>query len=145
MNNKTVLIPIIVIVLGVGYWFYSQPTATPSTNQAQVQTNTENSNSTQNPPAPTDNVQTIIVTGKNFSFEPAKLNITQGTKVKIILKNIEGFHDLKIDEYNVATKQISAGAESEFQFLADKTGTFEYYCSVGTHRAMGMVGKLIVE
>ena len=31
------------------------------------------------------------------------------------------------------------------EFTVDKTGTFEYYCSVGQHRANGMVGNLIVE
>lgn len=30
-------------------------------------------------------------------------------------------------------------------FVADETGTFEYYCSVGNHRGQGMIGKLIVE
>jgi plastocyanin len=29
--------------------------------------------------------------------------------------------------------------------VADKKGTFEYYCSVGQHRALGMKGKLVVE
>jgi uncharacterized cupredoxin-like copper-binding protein len=31
------------------------------------------------------------------------------------------------------------------QFVADKTGTFEFYCSVGNHRQMGMVGTLVVQ
>jgi len=31
------------------------------------------------------------------------------------------------------------------EFTADTPGEFEYYCSVGQHRANGQVGKLIVE
>ena len=42
--------------------------------------------------------------------------------------------------YRKATGQID-----EVEFVVDKAGTFEYYCSVGNHRQMGMVGKLIVE
>lgn len=144
MSNKYLLILIIVLVLGGGYWLYNKPTA-ESPTQNQIQTSPAPQKTNPNQPAFADNVQTIVVTAKNFSFEPANINVKKGAKVKIILKNVEGFHDLKIDEYNVATKQINAGVESEFQFVADKTGTFEYYCSVGKHRAMGMIGKLVVE
>ena len=31
------------------------------------------------------------------------------------------------------------------EFTADKVGSFEYYCSVGSHRSMGMKGVLKVE
>ena len=34
---------------------------------------------------------------------------------------------------------------TEVQFIADKAGTFEYYCFVGNHRQMGMVGTLTVK
>ena len=50
-----------------------------------------------------------------------------------------------IDEFGVRTKQITAGQTDEINFTADKVGTFEYYCSVGKHRALGMKGNLIVE
>jgi len=40
---------------------------------------------------------------------------------------------------------VTPGTPTSVTFVADKTGTFEYYCSVGNHRAQGMVGKLIVE
>jgi plastocyanin len=29
--------------------------------------------------------------------------------------------------------------------VADKNGSYEYYCSVGNHRASGMVGVITVE
>ena len=40
---------------------------------------------------------------------------------------------------------ITQGKEAVVQFLADKTGTFQYYCSVGKHRSMGMWGTIIVQ
>jgi nitrite reductase (NO-forming) len=64
--------------------------------------------------------------------------------VKIVLVNKGGIHDLVIDGFNVRTPQIGDGKSAEVTFVVDKTGTFEYYCSVGNHRQMGMVGKLIV-
>ena len=44
-----------------------------------------------------------------------------------------------------ALEKINGGETDSIEFVADKVGTFEYYCSVGQHRSMGMVGKLTVE
>ena len=52
---------------------------------------------------------------------------------------------MKIDEFNAATERVSAGATTTVEFIADKKGTFEYYCTVGQHRANGMKGKFVVE
>lgn len=54
-------------------------------------------------------------------------------------------HDFVIDELNIRTKRIAGGESDSVTFTADKTGAFEYYCSVGNHREMGMKGRLIVE
>jgi plastocyanin len=89
-------------------------------------------------------VKELTVEGNNFSFVPATLSVKKGDTVRITFKNTGGFHDLVIDEFDVATKQLQGGAEETVQFVAYKTGTFEYYCSVGSHRAMGMVGTLTV-
>lgn len=92
-----------------------------------------------------ENVMEVTVTGRNMSFDPKEIKVKKGQKVRVTFKNAQGFHDFVLDEFNVKTKQISAGQEEVVEFIADKTGTFEYYCSVGSHRQMGMTGKLIVE
>ena len=53
-------------------------------------------------------------------------------------------HDWKVDEFAVATKILSVGEEETIEFVASKAGTFEYYCSVGSHRANGMKGSLTI-
>jgi plastocyanin len=90
-------------------------------------------------------VKEFIVSGQNFSFTPSTITVKKGDKVKITFKNTLGFHDFKIDEYGLATKQMQAPFEEVLEFTADKEGSFEYYCSVGQHRAMGMKGTLVVE
>ena len=87
----------------------------------------------------------VEVTGKNFAFNPAEIRVKKGQKVIVKFSSEGGFHDFVIDEFNVATKQLQSGQSDTVEFTPDKTGTFEYYCSVGNHRQMGMVGKLIVE
>ena len=87
----------------------------------------------------------INIAGSNFSFDLTEIKVKKGEKVKIIFNNKEGFHDWVIDEFNARTPKLQSGQTAEVEFVADKTGSFEYYCSIGSHRAMGMKGKLIVE
>ena len=91
------------------------------------------------------NVKEFTISGQNFSFNPNKLSVKKGDRVKITFKNSDGFHDFVIDEFGAATKQTKAPTTEVLEFIADKVGTFEYYCSVGSHRSMGMVGTLTVE
>jgi|SRR3989344_3534285 len=95
-------------------------------------------------PAP-GQVKVFTVDAKNFSFSPAEIRVKKGDKVKIVLNNTGGFHDWVVDEFNARTKQVTGPATAEVEFTADKAGTFEFYCSVGQHRAMGMKGNLVVE
>ncbi len=86
----------------------------------------------------------ITTTAANFSFSPAEIRVKKGQTVTIRLKSAEGFHDIVLDEFGVKSVRVGAGAETSVTFVANKAGTFEYYCSIGSHRQMGMVGKLIV-
>lgn len=87
----------------------------------------------------------VDVTGTNYKFDPATITVKKGDTVKINFTAQGNMpHDFTIDEFNVATKQLTNASET-VQFVADKAGTFEYYCSVGNHRALGMVGKLVVQ
>ncbi|OGD33911.1 hypothetical protein A2988_00250 [Candidatus Azambacteria bacterium RIFCSPLOWO2_01_FULL_46_25] len=90
--------------------------------------------------------ETIMnVNGQNFSFAPSEIRVKKGEKVKVNFANAGGWpHDFVIDELNVRTPQVTVGESASVEFIADKAGTFEYYCSVGQHRQNGMKGKLIV-
>ena len=90
-------------------------------------------------------VKTFYLDARNFSFSQTEIKVEKGDKVKIVLTSADGFHDWVIDGFNAATSRVNTGQTAETEFVADQAGTFEYYCSVGTHRQIGMVGKLIVE
>jgi plastocyanin len=89
-------------------------------------------------------VKTFEVAGGAFYFKPNMLTVKEGDTVRIVFKNEGGMHDWALDEFNVRTPVIKSGESATVEFVANKVGTFEYYCSVGNHRAMGMVGKLVV-
>ena len=66
-----------------------------------------------------------------------KIIVTEGNLVQIHLineeKNQQGnpsMHNLNIDEFNVHTKDLSYFQTDSVTFLADKAGSFEYYCSI---------------
>jgi plastocyanin len=87
----------------------------------------------------------FTVTGKNFEFSMGEIKVKKGDTVTINFSSTDGFHDWVVDEFDAATERVNPGSDTSVIFVADKTGTFEYYCSVGTHRQLGMVGNLIVE
>ncbi len=156
---------IVVAVLGIGAWTLTRNSAapySPSPQSPQMEDTTRDRMATTTPDSSGDNsglnmnigvsstvhvssVKEFTVTGQNYSFTPSTLTVNKGDTVKITFKNADGFHDFRIDEFNVATNRISGGSEESVTFVADKTGTFEYYCSVANHRAMGMKGTLTVK
>ena len=86
------------------------------------------------------------VDGFNFWFSLSTIEVNAGDTVTINLKSTGWFHDWVIDEFNAATAQVSdSDGVTSVTFVADTAGTYEYYCSVGQHRANGMVGTLIVK
>lgn len=88
---------------------------------------------------------TFNLTGWNFAFSETEIRVKKGQTVTVNFESTSGFHDWVVDEFNAATKKVNPGEPTSVTFVADKAGTFEYYCSVGSHRANGMVGNLIVE
>lgn len=103
-------------------------------------------NNTQTPP-PTQNqtAKVFNLEGQNYKFNPSEIRVKKGDVVTINFTSTGGFHDWTVDEFGAATNRVNSGGTSSVTFTATKTGTFEYYCSVGNHRQLGMTGKLIVE
>src|SRR5690606_40276768 len=108
-------------------------------------TSTPSASSPAETTAPTAEARTVAVTGSHLRFSPSEIRVKQGENVTITFTSGEGIHDWVLDEFKVATKLVGAGESDSVTFVADKAGTFEYYCSVSNHRQQGMVGTLIVE
>lgn len=166
MNSKILIAAVVLlVVLGAGVYLLTKnstmtapiPVATPTPTTAAMEETptaaptgamTEGSGT----PVPSGvmtkdsgAVKEFTVTGSSFKFLPATLTVKKGDTVKVTFVNSGGSHNFVIDEFNVLTKVIAGGASETVSFVADKAGTYEYYCAVGNHRQMGMVGKLIVQ
>ena len=152
MNSKIIgVIVLLLIVAGVGAYFFSRENVENDSamEQGEVTENTMEKVSptvtAENPPAAVGKSKEISITASNFKFSQTKLSIKKGESVKIIFKNTEGMHDFVIDELDVRTKVLKEGEEETLEFVAEETGNFEFYCSVGEHRQQGMVGTLTVK
>lgn len=142
-----VIVVLVLAVLGVGTYFFvkgspvNSPQPSPQTAIEQASSSGAVSESST---AITSEVKEFTLAGSNFKFSPNEIKVKKGDKVKVTLKSM-GIHDLSISGYNLQTKVLNNGETESIEFTADKTGTFEFWCTVGDHKAMGMTGSLIVE
>jgi len=149
MNNKVITVVVIVILIAGGFILFKSKSVAPTqveldNNMPVPGSNTDDTVVVDVNVDPTLSIREFSVSAAPYSFSTKTITVNKGDTVKITLKNTQGTHDLKIDAFNAGTRVLNAGEEQMITFVADKVGSFEYYCSVGNHRAMGMVGTLIV-
>lgn len=146
------LLLIVFSVTLVGCNLVSSPTTKETPEESNTTEVTENEVISATPTPETsilesDNsdVKVFELDGGMFYFTPNEIKVKEGDTVKIVLNSVDGMHDWVVDEFNAKTEIANTGETVEVEFVADKAGTYEFYCSVGQHRANGMVGTLIVE
>jgi nitrous-oxide reductase len=75
---------------------------------------------------------TVKLIAVRSSFEPNKIEVTQGDKVTIYLTNIEQttdeLHGFGLLEYNINVV-VDPGETKTIEFVANKPGVFPYYCT----------------
>jgi len=139
-NKINYIIGVLVLIGVIGVAGFVILTSQPTSNNTSTVTDMKESMIKENE----SNVVDFNVSGENFKFTPNAMTVKKGEKVKITFKSTAGLHNLVIDEYNVKTVQVNTDGTTSVEFLADKAGSFEFYCSVANHKAQGMVGTFIV-
>lgn len=94
---------------------------------------------------PVDTEKTFTLDGFNYGYSEETITVNEGDTVTINLTSTDGFHDWVVDAFDAATERVQEGETTSVTFVADEAGEYEFYCSVGNHRAQGMVGTLIVQ
>ena len=89
-------------------------------------------------------VKEFVIEARNFEHSEKELTVSKGDTVRIVFRTVQGFHDWRVESFNKGTRRAGEGQESTVEFVADQVGTFEFFCSVGNHRALGMIGTLTV-
>ena len=157
--NRTLITVVIIILVVLGVWYFMAAKDIEAPSDTDTATTTDENMNVGGDTSTTTGVGVNVggdvsvgvvkefsVSSSNFKFSVSEIKVNKGDTVRIALVNTAGTHDLKVDGYNIGTKTLSKAGETDtIEFVADKAGTFEYFCTIGTHRQMGMVGKLIVE
>lgn len=90
-------------------------------------------------------VKSFTMTAKQWEFDPSTITVNQGDKVKLVITSVDVAHGISIPDFNVSTF-LSPGRATEIEFVADKAGTYSFFCNVSCGVGHGnMRGTLIVQ
>jgi heme/copper-type cytochrome/quinol oxidase subunit 2 len=89
-------------------------------------------------------VREFTVTGNHYGFSPASITVNQNDLVKITFTAQDIPHSFTIDEYRIV-KRAGAGQTVTFEFRADRSGPFSFYCNLSQDpKCKDMKGTLTV-
>jgi len=90
------------------------------------------------------NLVEIDVTAKQWEFNPSTITVSEGDTVVLNVTSIDVTHGFTISQFGVSDR-LNSGQTTRIEFVADKKGTFTFFCSVfcGSGHG-GMRGTLIV-
>ncbi len=84
---------------------------------------------------------------KEAHWSISEMTFPVGEEAKIMIRNTDVVsHGFAIPEFEEGIEEIKAGQVREIVFTPDKTGTFQFYCTVWcSDRHMKMRGTIIVQ
>jgi len=85
--------------------------------------------SNQQDPAAATAPRTIEVVAKRFTFEPARIEVTEGERVRLVVKSADGVHGVEIKKFKVNKKIPRGGDPVTIDFVASAAGEYPILCS----------------
>jgi cytochrome c oxidase subunit 2 len=85
--------------------------------------------SNQQDPAAASAPRTFEITVKRFGFEPSRIEVTEGERVKLVVSSGDGVHGVEIKKFRVNKKVPRGGDPVTIEFVASATGEFPILCS----------------
>ena len=85
--------------------------------------------SNQQDPAAASAPRVINVVAKRFTFEPARVEVTEGERVKLVITSGDGVHGAEIKKFKVNKKVPRGGDPVTIEFVASAAGEFPILCS----------------
>jgi cytochrome c oxidase subunit 2 len=73
--------------------------------------------------------RTIEVVAKRFEFEPARIEVTEGERVRLVVKSGDGVHGIEIKKFKVNKRVPRGGDPINIEFVASAAGEFPILCS----------------
>jgi cytochrome c oxidase subunit 2 len=87
-----------------------------------------------------------VPTSPEGGWSAKEIRVRQGETVRLRLTSEDVTHGFLIPDLGVQSAPIVPGTYQEVTFVAERTGTYLYYCNVlCSHRHGAMIGTLVVE
>ncbi|MEK6904547.1 MAG: cupredoxin domain-containing protein [Nanoarchaeota archaeon] len=77
----------------------------------------------------TGELKTFKMTAKKWEFSPSVITVSQDDHIRLEITSIDVNHGFSIEDFGIDAK-LQPGKTEVVEFIADKKGTFEFYCSV---------------
>lgn len=92
-------------------------------------------------------LELIARSPNNGNWYPREFKVPYGREVKILIRNIETVsHGFALPDFGVAVNEVKAGEIAQVKFLADRRGTFTFFCTVWcSDEHLQMSGEITVE
>lgn len=141
------LLYLVVGIVAYGLVYYFVLAKNSNNNQAGIyQQNISPTTAQTQAPSSSVPVQKITIEGNEFAFTPSTVTLKKGQPAEITFKNTGKFpHNLAIAGLGVKSNTIMPGQQDIITFTPDKTGSFDFLCTVPGHADKGMKGTLTVQ
>ena len=112
------------------------------------ETSTEVSEQIPTPTETTEEVQEtkeFNIIAKQWDFSPSTITVNEGDNVILNIESIDVTHGFSLLSFGVS-EQLVSGNTVKIEFVADKKGTFSFFCNVFCGSGhIGMKGTLVVQ
>lgn len=89
-------------------------------------------------------VREFLVSGDHYAYSPASLTVNRNDLIKITFTAKDIAHSFTIEGYRIM-KRAGAGQTVTFEFRADQSGAFPFYCNLSQdEKCKDMKGTLTV-
>ena len=90
-------------------------------------------------------IRSFKMTAKKWEFDPETITVEEGDTVRLSVTSIDVDHGIAIPQFGVSEK-LEAGKTVDFEFVADKKGSFTFFCNVSCGAGhSSMKGTLVVQ
>lgn len=148
-----VFVLVILVVLAGALWYLNTDTSSVQNAQNSKEANPASfapvneesspasgpSSQEKTPEKTEESVHEISISAKRFEFTPSVIRVKQGEHIKLTLTSADTQHGIALPDFNAQGRDI-------IEFVANKKGTFTFYCN--TYCGSGhseMKGTLVVE
>lgn len=83
----------------------------------------------QQDPAAASAPREIPVVAKRFSFEPSRVEVIEGERIRLVVTSEDGVHGVEIKKFKVNKRVPRGGEQVTIDFLASTPGEFPILCS----------------